>query len=68
MGTNLSLADIKKITYDAIYAYRKWEGASADRMYPQEELEQALVTTLKELHLTTLANDLLHEIKNVRGD
>lgn len=69
MGTNLSLADIKKISNHMINAYAlRVNGYRLEADLPENQFNVALARVLEELHLTTLSNDLLHEIKNVRGD
>lgn len=67
MGSNLSLAEIRKIAKHMIDAYVEYTGLTGVD-YPDDEFDHALANVLNEIHLTTLANEIKKETKIVRGD
>lgn len=70
MGTNLQLAEIRKIARYVAEAYREWLGELYPYMpeYPQEELDHAVANVLNEIHLSTLAKEIERETTIVKGD
>lgn len=70
MGSNLSLAEIRKIAKHVIDEYRKYASNPEEGLpeYPEDEFDHALANVLNEIHLTTLAKEIKKETKIVRGD
>lgn len=64
MGVNLSIAELRKIADFIIEDHQSYRDAE----YTLVNRDHALATVLRELHLTTLANELEKEVKIVRGD
>lgn len=72
-GTSFTLPEIQKIAKYVTDEYKRYaESRRLDNStlceYPSEELDHAIANVLNELHLKTLANQLLNETKVVRGD